>query len=160
MILLVCGPPGAGKTTVTTLLQKRFRERGVSAGLLDSDAFSRNPYDRMFDRVADSDRDWIVAGTFYKRQWQEQFRRLDDVLTVYLAAELDTCLERNRQREHPIDEAAVHIVYREFEPPDADVTVDVDDLSPAAVVDQVVAAFADLPDDRRPSALDALDTTG
>ena len=160
MILLVCGPPGAGKTTVATLLQERLRDRGVSAGLLDSDSFRRNPYDRMFDRVADSDRDWIVAGTFYKRQWQKQFGRLSDVLTVYLAAELDTCLERNREREHPIEEAAVHIVYREFATPDADVTVDVDDLSPAAVVDRVVAALADLPDDRRPAALDALDTAG
>lgn len=146
MIILICGPPGAGKTTVAERLQERLAARGHPIRLLDSDRFSRDTYRRLYERVADSDADWLVVGTFYKRRWQTRFERLADVVVVYLVADLETCLERNRQREDPIDEAAVHIVRREFDEPDADIALDVTEGSPEAVVDRLVAALAALPD--------------
>ena len=141
MIVVICGPPATGKTTVGTLLQRRLEKRGRPVRLLDSDQFSRNTYDRLYDRVADADGDWIVTGTFYKRPWQARFQRLDDVFVVQLEANLETCLERNRRREEPIDDQAVHIVWREFAEPEADLTVDVTDCPPPAVVDRIVATL-------------------
>jgi adenylylsulfate kinase len=109
----------------------------------------------MFAQVADSapDEHWILAGTFYKRRFWTPFERLDGVVVVHLHADLETCLARNRRREAPIDETGVHVVWREFDPPDADLRVDVTDLSPRAVVDRVVAALEALPDDVRPAGL-------
>lgn len=144
MIVVICGPAGAGKTTVAALLQERLAARGLSFRVLDSDQFGRNPYDRMYRRVEDSEEDWIVAGTFYKRSMRERFADLDDVVVVYLSADLETCLERNRKRPDPIDEAAVHVIWHEFEEPDADVTVDVDDRSPSEIVERLVAEIEDV----------------
>lgn len=141
MIVVICGPPAAGKTTVATLLRDRLEERRTPVLLLDSDEFGRNTYQRLYERVAGSDEDWIIAGTFYKEPWQKRFRRLEDVVFVSLEADLETCLERNRRREEPIDEKAVHIVWREFHEPEDALTVDVTERSPDAVVDRIVAAL-------------------
>lgn len=146
MIVVVCGPPAAGKTTVATRLRERLEARGRSVRLLDSDQFSRNTYDRLYERVADTGRDWIVAGTFYERRWQERFADLQDVFVVYLAADLQTCIDRNRRRDDPIDEAAVHVVWREFDEPDADLVVAVDEIAPGEVVDRILAALATRPE--------------
>ncbi|MFB6303680.1 MAG: AAA family ATPase [Haloferacaceae archaeon] len=141
MIVILCGPPGVGKTTVAHLLRERLRERGREFEVLDSDRFSTDTYERMFDRVAGTDADWILAGTFYKRKWQTRFERLEDVAVVHLRADLETCLERNRRREAPIDEAGVHVVWREFDEPDADVVVDVAGRSPEDVVDLLLESL-------------------
>lgn len=150
MIVILCGPPAVGKTTVAHLLRDRLRERGLSFSVLDSDQFSSNTYGQMFDRVDDSRKNWLLAGTFYKRTWQRRFERLDGVVVVYLRADLGTCLDRNRNRGAPIEETAVHIVWREFADPDADITLDVVDDSPAEVTDRLMRAL-DVPTDDRPS---------
>lgn len=138
MIVVVCGPPAAGKTTVADRLGDRLAGRGRRVPVLDSDEFSRATYDRMYDRVRNGGDDWIVAGTFYRRRWQEQFDGLDDVFVAHLDADLETCLERNRRRDDPIDDTGVHVVWREFDEPDADVVVDVDEHPPEEVVQQVL----------------------
>lgn len=108
-VVIVCGPPAVGKTTVATLLSNRLREWGLFFRLLDSDVFSRNTYEKMYERVANSDDDWIVTGTFYQRRWQERFEEFDPFI-VYLRADLETCLERNRglDPEDGVDDEAVH----------------------------------------------------
>lgn len=147
MIVVICGPPGAGKTTVAALLRDRLAARDVPAEVLDSDEFSSDTYERMYERVAGAaDRNWIVAGTFYRPAHRERFADLDPVV-VYLRADLETCLERNRRRPPAasIEERAVHIVYREFDEPDADLVVDAD-APPEEVADRVLAEL-DLPAD-------------
>jgi tRNA uridine 5-carbamoylmethylation protein Kti12 len=143
VIVVVCGPPATGKTTVANRLRDRLADRGREVRVLDSDEFARDTYDRMYERVTDAGGNWIVAGTFYRRRWQEQFADLDDVFVAHLDADLETCLERNRRRDDPIDETGVHVVWREFDEPDADTVVEVDDRPPQAVVQRVLDALED-----------------
>jgi adenylylsulfate kinase len=75
------------------------------------------------------------------------FQRLDDeVQFVYLRADLETCLARNRERDDPIDERGVRVVYHEFDPPRADVTVETTDRSVAETVALVTEAVLSLLD--------------
>jgi len=138
VIIIICGPAEAGKSTLARRLQQRLHRRGLDVGLLDSDQFSRDTYEQLYERVEGSDEHWVIAGTFYKRKWQDRFADLPDVVVVYLKASLDTCLERNRMREDPISEQAIHVIWKEFEEPDADITITVDGRSPTEIVDRVM----------------------
>lgn len=147
VVVLVCGPAGAGKTTVATALRERLADRGHPFELLHSDDFSRDTYRQMFERVADTEAHWIVDGTFYRREWQTLFQRLDDeVLVVYLRAPLETCLARNRERDDQISKQGVHVVWHEFDLPRADVTVDVAERPAEEVVDRIYTELVSLID--------------
>lgn len=140
MILVLCGPPGVGKTTVAERLRRRLAERDHDFRILHSDDFSRNTYEQMYERVtdADSETDWILDGTFYRREYQDRFRTLQDVHLVYLTASLDTALQRNRERAEPIAEKGVYAMHGKFEEPQQpDLTLDTEELS----VDETVAAL-------------------
>ncbi|MFB6196154.1 MAG: AAA family ATPase [Haloplanus sp.] len=140
MIVILCGPPGMGKTTLATRLRERLAERGHDVSILHSDDFSRRTYERMYDRVVGSDDDWIIDGTFYRREWQERFRALDDVYVVWVTAAVETCLERNLAREEPISETGVHVVHAEFADPAADLVIDTDVRTVEEAVDRLEAA--------------------
>ncbi|ELY47619.1 ATP-binding protein [Natronorubrum sulfidifaciens] len=143
MILVICGPPGAGKTTIATALADRLAARGEAVSLHHSDAFSSRTYEQLSNRArADpTDELTIVDGTFYKRHWQTQFRTLEDVRFVHVTASLETCLERNRTRAAPINEQGVHVVYREFAEPDAALEIDTDDCAVETAVDRIEDAL-------------------
>ncbi|ELZ06739.1 ATP-binding protein [Natrialba aegyptia] len=143
MIVVICGPPGAGKTTLATRLRDTLAARGQPTELVHSDDYSRRTYDRLYERVRDVPAGTIaiVDGTFYRRSWQTQFRTLSTVRFVHVTASLETCLERNRERDDPIDEQGVHVVYREFSEPEADVRIDTDDCLADEAVARILAAM-------------------
>ncbi|WP_459807759.1 ATP-binding protein [Halopiger thermotolerans] len=144
MILVICGPPGAGKTTLTNRVRERLeaREVPVAVETLHSDDFSSRTYERLYERAREATADLtLVDGTFYRREWQTQFRTLPDVRFVRVTASLETCLERNRTRADPIAEQGVHVVYREFDEPDAEVAIDTDRRTIPEAIDRVLTAL-------------------
>ena len=139
--LVLCGPPGVGKTTVAERLQSRLRAESLDFRLLHSDDFSRNTYDQMYEQVTDADPaiDWILDGTFYRRELQERFRDLSDAHLVYLTASRETALERNRARADSIDERGVYAMFGKFEPPESpDLTLDTERSSVEEAVEALV----------------------
>ncbi|MCU4740846.1 AAA family ATPase [Natronoglomus mannanivorans] len=149
MIVVICGPAGAGKTTTVSRVRRRLTTRGHDVRVSRSDDFSRNTYEQLYADVAveskpartDDNTLHLVDGTFYKSRWQRAFRTLEDVRFVLVTASLETCLERNRRRSDPIDEQGVYVVYHEFTEPDADLVVDTDELPVEAVAGRVVRAI-------------------
>ena len=140
MLVILCGPPASGKTTLARGLRERLAARGHEFDVLHSDDFRRRTYERMTERVREAGGDWILDGTFFRREHRERLRRLDDCFVVWVRASLETCLARNREREEPISERGVHVMVAEFEPPRADLTLDTDELSVAAALDRLEAA--------------------
>ena len=145
MLLIFCGPPGTGKTTVAQALADRLRaDANADADdfeLLHSDDFSRNTYEQLYERAVESDPEtnWILDGTFYRTEYQKRFRALPDAHLVYVTASLEICLERNRVREDSIDEKGVYAMHAKFEEPQSpDLTLDTDELSVAEAVEAVV----------------------
>lgn len=137
MIVVVCGPPAAGKTTLVDRVETRLAAEGVDVATLHSDDFSTDTYDRLYDRVAAApERDWIVDGTFYREAWQARFADLG-ARFVLVTAPLDVRLERNRRRDDPISETGVHVVSAEFRAPDADLTLDTGTLGVDAAADRL-----------------------
>jgi len=137
VILIVCGPPGAGKTTVATRLSDRLDAADPDFALLHSDDFSRNTYDQLYERVdADPEGDWLLDGTFYERSIRRRFRALPDVHLVSVAASLETCLKRNREREDGIEPRGVRAMHADFEVPERPaLTLDTERLSAEEAAD-------------------------
>ena len=130
MIVIVCGPPGAGKTTVASLAVERLAAAGHGFRVLRSDDFRSPVYERMAERVAAApDETWLLDGTFYRTEWRERFRRFGTVREVYVRADPETCLRRNRERADPIDERGVRAIHAKFERPREDLLLDTDELS-------------------------------
>ena len=137
MILVVCGPPAAGKTTLASRLHQRLATDGLTFRVVHTDDLNSPRYDRLFERVAaDPSANWLLDGTFYEREWQERVRKLPDVRLVFVTADRDTCVRRNHERDG-IPDRAVKVVYDEFDRPDADFVVDTDILPVEKAVDLI-----------------------
>jgi adenylylsulfate kinase-like enzyme len=149
VIILFCGIPGCGKTTVAELLAERLPVLGPIQ-LLTSDKLRPPVYKKLFRALATNEKraDFVILdATFYKREWRQQVKALavsEKVITVYLECPLSTALERNRTRRANISEKAIRIIFHKFEPP-MNPTIKIDTTVTAAVpaADQIFAFIKD-----------------
>jgi adenylylsulfate kinase-like enzyme len=123
MIILFCGIPGSGKTTIAEILRQHLTGLG-QVRMLSSDRLRGPVYRKLLKAIApDRERSdfLILDATFYKKEWREQVSALsqgENVLTVYLHCPLNVARERNRERRPNISEKALHIVFHKMEPPE------------------------------------------
>ncbi|QDX41624.1 AAA family ATPase [Salarchaeum sp. JOR-1] len=125
-LLVVFGPPAAGKTTLATRLAERF-----DAPVLHSDDYTTRTYERLLDDAEARRREHplvVLDGTFHDPDWRGWARDLDDAYCLYVTAALDTCLRRDWERADSIGEPGVRTIHRAFREQeataDADFTVD------------------------------------
>lgn len=140
MIVAHCGPPAAGKSTVAAAAGERLEERGHGFRTIHSDEFSGRTYEQLYERVTESDAapdGWLLDGAFYRQSFRGPFEQLG-ARFVHATADRSTCQERNRQRDAPTDEVGVRVVHHEFDPLDADLTLDTDELSVQTASERLV----------------------
>jgi adenylylsulfate kinase-like enzyme len=138
MIILFCGIPGSGKSTIAELLVKRLAGLG-RVEMFSSDKLRGPVYKKFFKILVQGEQraDFVIFdATFYKKEWRKKVSALaqdEKVITVYLNCPLQIALERNKQRQPNISEKAVHIMFHQMEPPE----------EPNIVIDSAATTAAD-----------------
>lgn len=143
MIILFCGIPGSGKTTIADILAARLATLG-RVKILSSDRLKPPVYRRIF-KTLESERggeDFLILdATFYKKQWRERVEALardERVLTIYIECRRELAVKRNRERRPNIAERALHIVYHRMQPPESpDLKIDTESTSPEAAAERI-----------------------
>jgi tRNA uridine 5-carbamoylmethylation protein Kti12 len=130
MIILFCGIPGCGKTTLAKLLAERLAALG-SVQLLSSDELKSPVYRKLFGALAPGRRSAslvILDATFYKKEWRRQVAEIagaEELITVYVTCPIEIAIQRNRARQPKLSDRVVHIMAHRMEPPD-DATITID----------------------------------
>ena len=143
MIILFCGIPGSGKTTIADALARRLSALG-GVKVLSSDHLKPPVYRRIFSILGTQrgeEEFLVVDATFYKNDWREKIATIaagERVVTVYLDCPREVALARNRERRPNIAERALHIVYHRMEPPDApDLKIDTASVTPESAAERI-----------------------
>jgi adenylylsulfate kinase-like enzyme len=122
VIILFCGIPGSGKSTIAGLLARRLAASG-KVQTLRSDELTPPVYKKIFKAVAaarDQKNLLILDATFFKKELRRQIKLLaqgEKVITVYVDCPIDVARQRNRARQSNISEKALHIMAHRMEPP-------------------------------------------
>ncbi|HWO43265.1 MAG TPA: adenylyl-sulfate kinase [Candidatus Eisenbacteria bacterium] len=142
-VVLFCGIPGSGKTTIAGLLADRLAPQVDRVRLLSSDNLRAPVYKRIFRAVSGRDpaEILILDATFFKKELRSEVKaraRPDTVLKIYIDCPLEIALQRNRERHPSISEKALRIMFHRMEPPDhPTIRIDAARTSPEAAVAKI-----------------------
>lgn len=135
MVIIFCGIPGTGKTTIAKKLLSRLKKIGRTK-IFISDELTPPVYKKFFGLAEENAGkcDFLVFdATFYKSKWRQKIKSLakgDKVLVVYLFCSLKTAIERNKKRRAKIAEKAIHIIFNQMEKPrNPDIAIDTEKTS-------------------------------
>ena len=144
MVIIFCGIPGSGKSTIAKILVEKLRQKG-EVKLLVSDEIRGKRYNRIFNWIKENLNkvDYlIVDATFYKKEWREKVKELangKNVFTIFLYCPLKTCLERNQRRKPSFPERVIHIINAEMEKPEKpELSIDTDKVGPEEAVSEIL----------------------
>jgi len=144
MVIIFCGVPGSGKSTIARRLIQELKKLGKVKFLI-SDEIRRRRYEQIYQWLQKNlnTTDYlIVDATFYKKEWREKVKEIansQNVFTIFLYCSLKTCLERNQKRKPSFPERVIHIIDAEIEKPEKpDISIDTDKIKPEEAVSQIL----------------------
>lgn len=136
MVIIFCGVPGSGKSTIAKILVEKLKERG-KVEFLVSDEIRGKRYSQIYRWLRENlDRaDYlIVDATFYKKEWREKVKEIangKNVFIIFLHCSLKTCLERNKERKPSFPDRVIHIINAEMEKPEnPNLSINTDKIKP------------------------------
>ena len=140
MVIIFCGIPGSGKSTIAKILVKKLEKRS-KVKLLISDEIRGKRYERIYSWIGENLNRadcLIVDATFYKKEWREKVKEIangKNVFLCYLHCSLRTCLKRNQKRKPSFPERVIHIINAEMEKPkNPDISIDTDKIKPLKAI--------------------------
>lgn len=146
LLVMLCGIPGSGKTTIATELIRLLGDVDViSTDAIGGRSGRYAKLKQRLDELAGRRRYVVLDGTFYSRAHRDAVREIGyPVLLVYLRCPVEVCLERNRQRPGAIPEKGVLGMRKRFESPGSDecpLVINTDKVTPAAAARRVYRAI-------------------
>ncbi len=136
MVIIFCGIPGSGKSTIAEELVKKLKKLG-SVEFFISDEISGQVYKKISELLKKNLNkiDYIVVdATFYKKKWREMVYEIcgrDKVITLDIHCPLKVCLQRNKKRKNPLPEKVLHIIHHQMERPEhPDLVIDTQNIEP------------------------------
>jgi predicted kinase len=133
MIIMLCGIPGSGKSTISEILAENLAALG-SVEIVSSDRLKSPVYRKIFRMLDQQRADFVILdATFHKKEWREQVRALarnKRVVTISLDCPLSVARARNKKRRPNISDTAVHIIHSRMEPAESpDIKLDTSTVS-------------------------------
>lgn len=118
-IYVLCGLPASGKTTLSEELAIQYE-----AKLFHYDNYKKHQKRKLYEQIKKelASNNVVLDGMFVVRAWREELlKMLEEVecekILIKMDASVDECIERNKDREHPLNKAVILHFNKRYQEP-------------------------------------------